>query len=200
MLNQKLRENYSKAKNTVTSDEVLKYCKVLGLNSLTGQDDLKKAYKIMIKQWHPDRFQNRPDIELLAIKKTQLLNKAYRFLLDELEKHQKANTSKGSQQNWKNNRHNYSWQTYTDGFPDPEAVEFFLNSSHIVSTGYNKTKKILFIKFLGDEIFLYFDVPIFIFDHLLKAQSPGKYAMRFIYNRFRHRKFISITRNLKHFL
>lgn len=199
MLNQKLQENFPKTPNAI-SEEVLKYCKILGLTSLTTQVYLKKAYKVMIKQWHPDRFQSKPDMEPLAIKKTQLLNKAYRFLLDELEKDERTQTSNGANRNQTKTRHNYSWQSYSDGFPDPAAVEFFLNSSHIISAGYNKTKKILFLKFLGDEIFLYFDVPRFIFDHLLKTQSPGKYAMKFIYDRFRHRKFIAITKNFKYFL
>lgn len=197
MLNQKLQQNSSQTPKVI-SEEVLKNCKILGLTSLTTQEDLKKAYKVLIKQWHPDRFQNKPDMESLSIKKTQLLNKAYRFLLDELEKtedKQSANNENQSQ-----TRHNYSWQTYSDGFPDPAAVEFFLNSSHIISTGYNKTKKILFLKFLGDEIFLYFDVPGFVFDHILKAESPGKYAMKFIYDRFRHRKFTPLSKNFKYFL
>ena len=76
-------------------------------------------------------------------------------------------------------------------------TEFFLNSSHVVSAGYNMTRKILFLKFLGDEIFLYFEVPEFIFHHLLMAQSPGKYALKFIYNRFRYRKFTPLIKNHK---
>lgn len=200
MPNQKLQENASKTSNNEISEEVRKNCKILGLDSLPTLEELKKAYKVMIKQWHPDRFQNKPDIELLAIKKTQHLNKAYRFLLDELDKNEKTQQTNGTDEKPSKTRHNYSWQKYSDGFPDPAVVEFFLNSSHIVSAGYNKTKKILFIKFIGDEIFLYFDVPIFVFDHLLKAQSPGKYAMKFIYDRFRHRKFIPITKHFKDFL
>ena len=189
------RSNKNK-QNNFKSDKVKINCRILGLEELPSLEELKKAYKLMVKQWHPDKFQNKPETEKLALKKTQEINNAYRFLLKEFE----SPEEKPVRPKTKNTRHNYPWQTYSDGFPDPAAVEFFLNSSHIVSAGYNKVRRILFLKFIGDEIFLYFDVPEFIFDHLLRARSPGKYAMKFVYDRFRHHKFIPIMKNFSKFL
>lgn len=170
----------------------------LKILDLSGQhqpsiDEVKKAYKLLVKQWHPDRFHGRPDMESLAVRKTQAINLAYRYLLQQLEKGACPSDERRQRSDFK--RHNYSWQQYSDGFPDPSVTEYFLNSSHIVSAGYSKRRGILYLKFLGDEIYLYFEVPEFIFDHLLRAGSAGKYAMKFIYNRFRHRKFMPITKN-----
>ena len=148
---------------------------------------LTKSYKLLVKQWHPDRFQDKESLQELAVQKTQKINLAYQALLDAIADAQYD--PKPHAQPSSNVRHQYSWQKYSEGFPDEHAVEFFLNSSHIVSAGYNKGRQILYLKFLGDEVYLYFDVPGFIFKHLLLSKSPGKYALRFIYKRYRHRQF-----------
>ncbi len=182
--------------NLVFKEDVDNCLSILGLEILPNKEQLKKAYKTLVKQWHPDRFHGRTDLEKLAVKKTQYLNLSYRYLLETLK-----NTPTDSASKQKNeggsNRHNYTWQKYSDGFPEATVDEFFLNSSHIVSAGYHAQRKILYLKFLGDEIYLYFDVPEFIFLHLLKASSSGRYALKFIYNRFRYRKFTPITKNFR---
>ncbi len=170
------------------------HCKFLGFDQPPELAELKKAYKVLIKQCHPDRFHGQPRMEQLALEKTQRVNLAYQALLGELES-AREDTGNSSVPPHTNVRHRYSWQAYSDGFPDASVTEFFLNSSHIVSAGYNKVRRLLYLKFLGDEVYLYFDVPVFIFDHLLHARSPGKYAMRFVYKRFRHRKFTPLIRS-----
>ncbi len=168
---------------------------ILGLEALPDPGQLRQAYKALIKQWHPDRFFGREELAELALRKTQRINLAYRYLLELVRPGKTEPEQRTAGQH--SRRHNYCWQTYSDGFPDPSIDEFFLNSSHIVSAGYNSRRKILYLKFLGDEIYLYFDVPEFIFEHLLQAHSPGKYALKFVYDRFRHRKFTPITRNFR---
>ncbi len=178
------------------SKEVQAACEILGLETLSDRASLRTGYKQMVKQWHPDRFHNNEEMEQVAVAKTQRINLAYRLLLETLEKADPAirNGNGSRKHSSENSRHQYDWQTYSDGFPNQDVSEFFLNSSHIVSAGYDKYKKILYLKFLGDEIYLYYDVPGFIFDHLLKASSAGKYALKFIYNRFRYRKFAPLIR------
>lgn len=195
MLNKQFETNsHHNPQGIWMNNEMKQHCEVLGLEQLPSLEELKSAYKLLVKQWHPDRFHNDYELEKLAVQKTQRLNEAYRFLLKFIEKNDRTDLAgkKSTYHYTKNTRHNYSWQTYSKGFPDPAVTEFFVNSSHIVSAGYNKVRRILYLKFLGDEIFLYFDVPEFIFDHLLFAKSPGKYALKFIYNRFRHKKHVPI--------
>jgi len=165
----------------------------LGLTGKPSLKEVRDGYKLLIKQWHPDRFHEKPEMEKLAVKKTQQINFAYRYLLNSFINLEEEKSSISGD----SHRHKYDWQTYSEGFPDAQVSEYFLNSSHIVSAGYRKSRKILYLKFLGNEIFLYFDVPEFIFGDLLRAQSAGKYAQKFIYERFRHRKFISLIRNFK---
>gem|GEM_PF-6961701 len=188
-------DDKGKGQPFVMDERLREKCELLGFDRLPGELELKRAYKILIKQWHPDRFYGRPELEQLAVKKTQRINLAYKTLLQELtaDSPQRGNESKGEYDG--NPRHRYSWQKYSEGFPDSSVAEIFLNSSHVFSAGYNKNRWVLYLKFLGDEIFVYFDVPEFIFQHLLLAHSPGKYAMRFIYGRFRHRKVVPLSRS-----
>ncbi len=193
MYKQRLHTKSERRHHGVFLTEALRqHCAVLGFDAIPSLPDLRKSYKLLVKQWHPDKFNNRKKLQQLAVQKTQKINLAYRALLDAITEAPPEGESGVGPAPGSNSRHQYSWQKYTEGFPDDEAKEFFLNSSHVVSAGYSKKRQILYLKFLGDEIYLYFDVPAFVFKHLLLSKSPGKYAMRFIYKRFRHRKFMPL--------
>lgn len=50
-----------------------------------------------------------------------------------------------------------------------------LSSSNIESAGFDKDRKILFIKFHGDRTYQYSGIPESIFRGLLAAESAGRY-------------------------
>ena len=52
---------------------------VLGVNKNADMDDIKKAYKSLVKKYHPDKYQNNPLADL-AEEKLQEINEAYSFL------------------------------------------------------------------------------------------------------------------------
>ena len=54
------------------------YYKILGVNKDASQDDIKKAYKKLARQYHPDLNQNDPD----AHRKFQEINEANEVLSD----------------------------------------------------------------------------------------------------------------------
>ena len=49
---------------------------VLGLGPGASADEIKKAYRKMVKQYHPDNYKNHP-LEELAKEKMQEINNAY---------------------------------------------------------------------------------------------------------------------------
>lgn len=49
---------------------------VLGVKQGAGQDEIKKAYRQLVKQYHPDNYRNHP-LESLAQEKMQEINYAY---------------------------------------------------------------------------------------------------------------------------
>ena len=75
----------------------------------------------------------------------------------------------------------YDRKPFTPGFGDPGVSEVFVESSHIISTGYDRAKEILYIKFEGDRVYAYFHVPESVFSDFLAAESHGRFASRYIY-------------------
>lgn len=72
---------------------VNEYCEVLGIDSTATPEDLKKAYRDLVKQWHPDQFQNNSRLQSNAQEKLQEINEAYRQLQPLILKLQKRRSS-----------------------------------------------------------------------------------------------------------
>ena len=59
--------------------------KILELESPGSIEDAKKAYRDLVRVWHPDRFQGNPRLKQKAEKKLREINLAFNFLLEYLE-------------------------------------------------------------------------------------------------------------------
>jgi hypothetical protein len=83
--------NYNKTtvnKNTenIYSDNYLKACSIMGLNTKFTQDELKSKYRELMKQYHPDLFANSDlEIKKIAEFKTRSINIAYEYLAKHTE-------------------------------------------------------------------------------------------------------------------
>jgi len=55
---------------------------VLELNANAGESEIKEAYRVLIKVWHPDRFQNDKKLRAAAEEKLKALNTAYKLLIE----------------------------------------------------------------------------------------------------------------------
>lgn len=60
-----------------------------------------------------------------------------------------------------------------------------VNSSNIDSIGYDETKEILEIEFLSGGIYQYLEVPMYIYEKLMNANSHGKYFAAYIKNKYK---------------
>ncbi len=65
--------------------------KVLGVNPSDSDETIKKAYRELVKKYHPDRYQDNP-LEDLAKEKLQAINEAY----DRITKERANRTSSGN--------------------------------------------------------------------------------------------------------
>ncbi len=61
-----------------------------------------------------------------------------------------------------------------------------VNSSDLASVGYEFGK--LYIHFHSGGTYVYFDVPIFIYENLMGASSHGKYFHSHIKNAYRYQR------------
>lgn len=54
----------------------------LGLGASAGESEIKEAYRVLVKVWHPDRFQNDKKLRAAAEEKLKALNTAYKLLME----------------------------------------------------------------------------------------------------------------------
>jgi len=76
------------------------YCRILGVDSRVTSKELKKAYRGLVKKWHPDQFLNDPNRLKNAKEKLQEVNEAYhalQFLISDPKIHLSQPSSKSSQ-------------------------------------------------------------------------------------------------------
>lgn len=169
----------------------------LSLGPQFGHAELKAAYRAFLK-WHPDKFLTRSPEWECANRKMAEINVAYNFLSELLDSNggsyrspaPNGQTRTSETCSWADlqPKHRYEGKPYGCGFPEREVAEIFVRSSHIVSTGYHRPTKSLYIKFTGDLIYRYFDVPEVVFGAFLNAESHGRFAHRHIYHSFRYER------------
>lgn len=168
--------------------------RVIGVNAPFGLSELRSGYLRLIRESHPDRFFGDPTAYASATEKTKQLNLSFEFLSEYLEdtggtytfvsRKEPAPTSRPPRDY--RPRRTYEGQTYAEGFPDTTVTEVFLKSSHIISTGYKSSERVLYIKFNGNRVYRYYDVPDAVFEAFLSAESHGKFAHQNIYHSFRY--------------
>ena len=79
---------------------------VLGIKQGATEDEIKSAYRKLVKQYHPDQYVNNP-LKDLAEEKLSEINKAYDML-----KNKSNNYSTGSK-SYNNNSNSYKYNTST---------------------------------------------------------------------------------------
>ncbi len=167
--------------------------RIIGIKPPFGLKELRTDYLRLIRENHPDKFFGDPTRYASATEKTKQLNLSFQYLSEYLEELggsydfvTSQNYSSGRPQTTGDPRYTYEGERYAEGFPDTSITEIFLKSSHIISTGYDSASRVLYIKFKGNRVYRYSDVPPSLFEAFLSAESHGKFAHKNIYRSFRY--------------
>ena len=67
--------------------------KILELETIGSLQEAKRAYKDLVRVWHPDRFQSNPRLKQKADQKLREINLAYKYLLKYIESNQTGRLS-----------------------------------------------------------------------------------------------------------
>lgn len=148
----------SYALNNYSLKKIVDYRKLFGVSEAAELQELKTVYRTLMKNWHPDKFQDSAESKLEAEEKSKTIIEAYHFLVSIApETRQKTSTE-------------YALTTSTSGIAD-----------------FQYKSQVLTISFLDGSEYEYFDVPKAVYVKLINADSPGRFARRHIYNSFLYR-------------
>jgi curved DNA-binding protein len=97
------------------------YYKILGVERNAGEDDIRKAYRKLALQYHPDR---NPD-DKQAEERFKEINEAYQVLSDS-EKRAHYDRLGSEYSNWQRRgaQGDFNWDQYGGGFPGGVRVEY----------------------------------------------------------------------------
>jgi len=143
--------------------KIVDYRKLLNVDKNAELALLKSVYRNLMKEYHPDKFQDE-DEKLVAEEKSTAIIEAYHFLVS------------------------ISPETHA---LNAEAYTNTITNSNILDFEYKQS--VLNIQFLDGSAYEYFDVPRTIFTKFLNADVQGRFARRHICNSFPYRKVSKVT-------
>lgn len=130
----------------------------MGVQETTELRELKSVYRNLMKDWHPDKFQDDHDRKLEAEEKSKKIIEAYHFLVSIAPETREQTLSE-----------------YTETTNNTGIVDFEYKS------------EILSISFSDGNIYEYYGVPKAIYVKLINAETPARFARRHIYTAYIYR-------------
>ncbi|WP_219226788.1 KTSC domain-containing protein [Pedobacter antarcticus] len=143
--------------------KIVDYRKLLGVQKDAELKELKTIYRNLMKEYHPDKFQESDEAKTAAEVKSKEIIEAYHFLVSIAPE-----TLEGS-------------------------IEEYTNTiSSCGIADYNWAGLVLTVHFLDGSAYEYFEVPKAIYVKLVNADSPGRFARRHIFNSFPYRNIVKL--------
>ncbi len=137
---------------------IVSYRTLLGVQEATELKELKSVYRNLMKEWHPDKFNDDHDKKLEAEEKSKKIIQAYHFLVSIAPETREQNL--------------------------PGYIETTTNSA---IADFEFKSEILRIVFEDGNEYEYYGVPKAIYVKLVNAETPGRFARRHIYNSYLYR-------------
>jgi curved DNA-binding protein CbpA len=150
-------------KNFYKLKKILGYRKLLGVDEKVSLKDLKTIYRNVMKECHPDKFQEGTEQEE-AQERSKKVIEAYHFLVS------------------------ISPETHAQAF---EEYTNIITSSTIVDLNHKAGN--LNITYAEGNCYEYFDVPRALYIKLVNADTPGRFARRHICGSFVYREVSKAT-------
>lgn len=136
---------------------------ILGVDNKATLSDLKKVYRNIMKEWHPDKFQIEEERKAAEVKSAKLIE-SYHFLVSvNPETHEATLTE------------------YTATTTDASINDFEYKS------------EILRVVFSDGNEYEYYGVPKAIYVKLVNADTPDRFARRHIYTNYIYRSLSKIV-------
>jgi len=137
---------------------------ILGVDDKATLSDLKKVYRKIMMEWHPDKFQDSEESKKMAEEKSTKLIASYHFLVSvHVETHASTKTE------------------YTATIMEASIDDFEFKS------------EILRVVFSDGNEYEYYGVPKAIYVKLVNSDTPDRFARRHIYENYLYRSTSKIV-------
>jgi hypothetical protein len=137
---------------------------ILGVDDKATLSDLKKVYRKIMMEWHPDKFQDNEEAKKDAEVKSTKLIASYHFLVSvHIETHEATKDA------------------YITTTTEASINDFEFKS------------EILRVEFSDGSEYEYYGVPKAIYVKLVNADTPDRFARRHIYNTYLYRSTSKIV-------
>jgi hypothetical protein len=137
---------------------------ILGVDEKATLSDLKKVYRKIMMEWHPDKFQESEESKKMAEEKSTKLIASYHFLVSvHAETHAATKTE------------------YTATISEASIDDFEFKS------------EILRVVFSDGNEYEYYGVPKAIYVKLVNSDTPDRFARRHIYENYLYRSTSKIV-------
>ena len=137
---------------------------ILGVDEKATLSDLKKVYRKIMMEWHPDKFQESDDAKKMAEEKSAKLISSYHFLVSIHAETREATLTE-----------------YTTTTNEASIDDFEYKS------------EILRVVFSDGNEYEYYGVPKAIYVKLVNADTPDRFARRHIYENYLYRSTSKIV-------
>ena len=130
----------------------------MGVSETSELKELKTVYRNLMKDWHPDKFQDNPDEKQAAEEKSQKIIEAYHFLVSIAPE-----------------TRTHTLDAYTETTTNSGIIDFEYKG------------EILSISFSDGAVYEYYGVPKAMYVKLINAETPARFARRHIYHTYIYR-------------
>lgn len=138
---------------------IKEYKKLFSVEKEIDLKILKKSYRDLVKEWHPDKFQDGdPQKEAAEIKSRQIID-GYHFLVSIAPETKAANLE-----------------------------EYIITTSESGIADYHHKGMLLEISFLDGNTYEYFGVPKTVYIKMVNSDKLNRFAKRNIFNTYLYRK------------
>ena len=135
------------------------YKKLFSVDEETNLKSLKKTYRSLVKEWHPDKFQNGDEKAIEAEEMSRSVIDGYHFLVSMAPETIETNLGE-----------------YTKTISESGILDF------------QHKGQLLEVSFIDGTTYEYFGVSKKIFQKLINSDKQARFAKRSIFNSFPYRK------------
>ena len=143
---------------------ILDYRRLFGITQEADLAQLKTIYRNLMKEWHPDKFQEGDELKSQAEIKSKEIIAAYHFLVSISPETNKLNLEE------------YTKTINTSGIDD------FIYKGQTLK-----------VTFQDRSVYEYFGVPKNVYNKLINSSTQARFARRHIFDSYTYRKVSNLT-------